>query len=342
MKWLPGNCEPGDLIRVHLGAICHYGVFVSPDEVIQFGEPPVRTLDRDDASLSVCATDMEGFACGQIVEIARPEKGDPFRRRPTGEIIRSARDRLGEKGYSLLHNNCEHFAYECVYGVRYCEQEETVRSRLRSRPVLDVYVAKTSEFPSESRMPVCAARCAEIARTADPGLKESRTADWLLLEDGLFRSLGLRADRLTFKKALNGKWHCAEAFFSLSHSEHFVCAAVSNRPVGVDLEEPDMFARRFSGPDALGRLVSHICGPREERPCDIGRAMTLWMRKESLYKASEAMIYAPKRIAGDSASVRTGLTGTDPVTALAVSGEHLRAAKIWLFLNRHWELRTLA
>lgn len=342
MRWRPGSCEPGDPIRIHLGAICHYGVYIADDEVIQFGDPPLETLDRDDASIAVCRTDIDSFSCGRIVEIGKAEKGDGFTRRPTAEIIRTARARVGEKGYSLLHNNCEHFTFECVYGVHYCELEEAARSRLRSRPVLDVYVSLTADRPDPERMPVCEARRAEIARTKDPGLRDSRTADWLLLEDALFRSLGLRADRLTFDRSLNGKWRCGEAFFSLSRTERFVCAAVSNRPVGVDLEESDAFLRRFGSLRDPERLADRICSPGEERPRDLRGAMLLWMKKECLYKVSDAFRFAPKKIRTTEADTLIAQPGTDPETVLAVAGEHLHTARIWVYRNGQWENRTTA
>ena len=45
MKWL--TCEPtcGSMIRVQAGSVLHYGVFVCPDEVIQFGVAPNRRAD---------------------------------------------------------------------------------------------------------------------------------------------------------------------------------------------------------------------------------------------------------------------------------------------------------
>ena len=48
MKWLPGECRPGDMIRVRLGSIYHYGIFVSEDEIVQFGPPPVGAREPDD------------------------------------------------------------------------------------------------------------------------------------------------------------------------------------------------------------------------------------------------------------------------------------------------------
>ena len=37
MKWEPTNCRTGDMVRIRLGSIYHYGVFLSEDEVVQFG-----------------------------------------------------------------------------------------------------------------------------------------------------------------------------------------------------------------------------------------------------------------------------------------------------------------
>ena len=41
MKWVFGECLPGDMIRIKTGAVYHYGIFVSDAEVIQFGYPPL-------------------------------------------------------------------------------------------------------------------------------------------------------------------------------------------------------------------------------------------------------------------------------------------------------------
>ena len=67
MRWTPDECRPGDIVRVKLGAIYHYGVFVSEDEVIQFGEPPVNALISA-SDKKVLATDIETFSAGGIVE----------------------------------------------------------------------------------------------------------------------------------------------------------------------------------------------------------------------------------------------------------------------------------
>ncbi|MCQ2426808.1 MAG: lecithin retinol acyltransferase family protein [Clostridia bacterium] len=127
MKWIPGECRTGDMIRVRIGSIYHYGIFVSDSEVIAFGLPPTGGLFRDDAEIRVISTDIDVFSAGKIVETGVCEKGERKSRFSPEETVSRARSRLGEGGYSLLHNNCEHFVWECAMGKAKCTAEETVR-----------------------------------------------------------------------------------------------------------------------------------------------------------------------------------------------------------------------
>lgn len=46
MKWLPDPPQTGDIVRVKLGQIYHYGVYLSDEEVIAFGMPPSAGCPR--------------------------------------------------------------------------------------------------------------------------------------------------------------------------------------------------------------------------------------------------------------------------------------------------------
>ncbi len=133
MNWQPGTCEPGDMIRVRLGAVYHYGVFVSEEEVIAYGLPPVERYLHAPDRLKVQATDIDVFACGSIVEIAEPDRQERKKRLSRKKTVEAARSRIGEDQYDLLHNNCEHFAYECVFGEHRSSLEEMLRQKWRSR-----------------------------------------------------------------------------------------------------------------------------------------------------------------------------------------------------------------
>lgn len=128
MKWWPGECGEGDMIRVNLGSIWHYGIFVSEDEIIQFGLPPVGSIPSDD-EVRVCSSDIDTFACGKIIEVAHPDRKELKKKKSAKDTVESARSRLGEGGYNLLDNNCEHFAYECYLGIKKSEQQESIIKR---------------------------------------------------------------------------------------------------------------------------------------------------------------------------------------------------------------------
>ena len=65
MKWWPAECVSGDMIRVRIGGIWHYGVYVSDDEVIQFGPPPRCGAERPE-TIRVCSTTMSVFSGGSL------------------------------------------------------------------------------------------------------------------------------------------------------------------------------------------------------------------------------------------------------------------------------------
>ena len=132
MKWTFNEVKPGDMIRICLGDFYHYGIYVSDDEIIQFGPPPVTILRKDD-ELEVCVTDIEGFCCGKFLEVGEPERKERKECRRPEDIIAFARSRIGEKGYNILYNNCEHFAYECVFGRKCCSQTDVIRKQWRAR-----------------------------------------------------------------------------------------------------------------------------------------------------------------------------------------------------------------
>ena len=119
------------MIRVKLGPVWHYGVYASDDEVIAFGLPPWPAPPPPE-TVRVVATDIDVFACGQMVEQAVCGGLEKRRRVPPEESIRRARARLGEGGYDLLNNNCEHFARACVLGTHESEQ---VRKALGRDPM---------------------------------------------------------------------------------------------------------------------------------------------------------------------------------------------------------------
>ncbi len=295
MKWAPADCRSGDMVRVKLGSVYHYGIFVSEEEIIAFGLPPLPRFAQQAERFLVCRTDAEVFCCGQILETAILDRTERKRRFPPEETVRRARARLGEDGYHLIRNNCEHFAWECVFGEHRSLQEEAVFRLWEERPVLNVYLMRADCFRQED-VPMPPQRLAEVAACADPELRQARVADWALLRLAAKHCFSIDPEDLHFEKNRDGIWTCDRFRFSLSHADGLVCAAVSNQPVGVDLETADGIRRRFDGP-ALEKL-RHRAFTRAEQsawPATAEGFLCGWTRKEALFKCAGKRIFHPEK-----------------------------------------------
>lgn len=333
MNWQPGKCRGGDIIRVNLGIIHHYGVFVSEDEIIQFGLPPIPENRRPQNEVAVLATDIDTFACGKIVEIALFDKSEKAKAFPPEKIISRAKSRLGETGYNLIHNNCEHFVNECAFGVKYCSVEDDARKRWNNRPILDVYFSKINGgtdikpvFPPE--------RDREIADCKNEKLKICKYADWVLLDKALSASFHLDISSLEFEKTKHGKWLADKVFFSLSHSGDFVCAAVSNMPVGVDIESEDAFKAKWSdNADKLYALAQKVFTRAEFKSAATLTARDFirkWTLKEAIFKRNGKGGYRPRKIESNDKYSAAFRLEEPNLPTVAVSGEHLSKARFFV------------
>lgn len=333
MKWWPDRCEPGDMVRVSIGSIKHYGVFVSENEVIQFGPPPVSLQTLNNADICVCAATIEEFSCGNIVERAILDKTESRRRLSPKKTVEIARSRLGEKGYNLLHNNCEHFAYECVFGKKKSTQEEEARSRWNNRPIMDVYIAPLPE--NIQIQPVLSeAREAEIRNTGDPALQAARYYDWQVLLYAAERSFGLREDALTFEKTSGGKWTCPSFHFSLSHTDGAVVVGVSNSKIGVDVENIRSFQQKPYGsqPFLVKRMLKKISAGGNEDLADTADFLSLWLKKESIFKCWGGR-FVPGQIRVDQHNATLFTLPRLPDLKFAVCGEKMENLRFYFYEN---------
>lgn len=131
MKWVMKEPARGDMIRVALGGLYHFGIFVSEEEVIQFGLAPTARRRVPDSEVEVLASDIDAFLAGGFLEVCEFDRKERKSHPTPDEVVARARQRLGERGYHILYNNCEHFAYECVTGKHYSEQVEGVREMFK-------------------------------------------------------------------------------------------------------------------------------------------------------------------------------------------------------------------
>ena len=323
MKWEPAECRRGDIVRIRVGSIYHYGIFVSDDEVIQFGLPPRGIKRAANDEIRVLATSVTDFAQGAVIEVGVCEKTEAKGRRSGDETVAAARARMGSGGYNLLHNNCEHFVNECAFGRRFSEQEELAKKKWKERRVLDVYLSVIPEdlLLSPVLPPV---RQREIDACSNARVKQEKMWAWKTLEYGLMRSFSLSLEHLTVEKDRFGAWRCPDVFFSLSHSGRLVAAAVSNKPVGVDMEELAVFEKTvrngFASPEAF---LKKICS-REElsalRDSSTSTLALLWTQKESAFKKEGTGRFKPSKVSvKDTLTSFGSLAGQD--YCLSVCGD---------------------
>lgn len=306
MRWEPTECARGDILRIRVGSIYHYGIFVADNEVIQFGLPPRGIKRAANEEIRVLATSVDEFAQGSVIEVGVCEKAEARERKSPEETVAAAQARMGSGGYNLLHNNCEHFVNECAFGRRFSEQEEQAKKKWRERRVLDVYLSVIPEDLTLS--PVLPdARQQEINACGNERVRREKYWVWKTLEYGLMRSFSLQLSHLTLEKDRFGAWRCPDVFFSLSHSGGIVAAAVSNKPVGVDLEVLADFERTvengFASPDAF---LKKICSRKEFSvltDCSVNTLVSLWTQKESAFKKEGTGRFHPSKV-----SVKDSLT----------------------------------
>ena len=292
MKWT--FCEPafGDMVRVAIGSIYHFGIYVSDDEVIQFGLPPSARSSLLDADVEVLASGIDEFLAGGFLEVAEFDKKEKKRNRTPKETVEYARSKLGTRGYHILYNNCEHFANECISGVKVCRQAEDVRAMFLNMPVVDVYIAALPENAPIGTVD-CKERRNEIETVTNERVKREKYFVWKLLCYALERSFGIRGRKLEFTKEAWGGWSAKGAEISLSHSDGALAVAVSRAPVGVDIERiraprSDRLSELIMTEGELAQYEKIAEGEREEH------LIGVFCAKEAIFKSKKLQAFKPK------------------------------------------------
>lgn len=294
MKWLLKDPSPGDMIRVALGGIYHVGVYVSDDEVIQFGLAPTRRSGLRDEDIEVLSSDIDTFLAGGFLEVCEFEKKEAKKNRKPKEIIKYARSKIGTRGYNILYNNCEHFATECVTGTAISHQTEGLRAMFRSLPIADLYIAAIPD--TEPTSPLSSPeREAEIASVGNEKVRREKYYVFKLLEYALERSFGAKPGSINLHKNENGKWVCDSYELSLSHSHGMLAVAVSRAPIGVDIEaisapRSEKMAERIMTEEELS-VFSSLDDKEKE-----AELISTWCRKEAIFKSLNEPAFYPSKI----------------------------------------------
>lgn len=127
--WENKKPKYGDQIKVSRGFYSHHGIYISDDEVVHFA-PPGNTGVLDPSLARIIKTGLAEFLNGGILEVRTYTAEELKNKRKPNEIVECALSHLGEGGYDLVSNNCEHFSNLCAFGSKESNQVESVLSLL--------------------------------------------------------------------------------------------------------------------------------------------------------------------------------------------------------------------
>ena len=130
MNWSVNTPRKGQIVRTKVTFYYHYGIFIDENEVIQFGLP--TDVSRPADEIKVISTDIYTFLNGGILESGEPTREEVKSMRNVDETIKIARSRIGEGGYNILSNNCEHFVNQCAFGIS-TSFLDSVREKIRKK-----------------------------------------------------------------------------------------------------------------------------------------------------------------------------------------------------------------
>lgn len=308
MKWQLIEPNVGDIVRVKQGAIYHYGIFNNENEIVQFGLNPALKQNQKDTDVEVCLSNVDNFLCGDFIEVGVVEKKDGKPVRKAKAVVEYAKSRLGEKGYNILYNNCEHFAYDCVFGKKRCSQADEARKFIKSLPLTKVFTAIMPE-KQDGFILNHSARQKEIDGCASVKVKREKYYAWKLLEYGLYNAFGKTVDQLDLVKNKEGKWQSDFCYISLSHSGDMVAVAISRTPVGVDVEE---LVEPKTG--AIERVLTKKEKKEFESVSQSEKTeflITKWTEKESAFKKGKDKKFIPSKIDTEKFSFKTKIIQGD-------------------------------
>lgn len=129
------SIKPGDVIFVNRGLYKHYGVYVGNDTVIHFSGGSNGELSAQKAC--ILKTSLEKFRKDGKIQVENRQNMQEKSFSPRETVMRAMNAVGSEKGkYSLIWNNCEHFANWCKYGEKRSVQVEKAAKNLARISVL--------------------------------------------------------------------------------------------------------------------------------------------------------------------------------------------------------------
>ena len=150
----------------------------------------------------------------------------------------------------------------------------------------------------------CVARKNEIENVSNERVKREKYFVWKLLCHALKHSFDIDEQNLNFTKLDCGAWMVEGAEISISHSDDAIAVAVSDAPVGIDVE-------RVHKPRS-NRMAEFIMNKRElaifnslSDEAKEERLIEIWTAKEAIFKTKKAPAFLPKETDIESYPIKT-------------------------------------
>ena len=192
--------------------------------------------------------------------------------------------------------------------------------------VNDLYIAFIPDKPVEKVYPP--ERQEYIQSTSNEVLRNQRYFVWKLLEYALKNSFGFDFKEMKFNLNKQGRWECDKCYFSLSHSNNVVAVAVSDSPVGVDIE---FMERSFSD-----KLYKKILTEKEiseyinmEKSEQKNYLIKKWTAKESLFKIGESKVFHPKELQNDRKVYTNTIILNDIAFCYSVTNDNIEKLRVF-------------
>ena len=128
-EWYVRELKAGDHVRFRFNSFYHHGLYEGNGFVIHFAGPNMEHL-VDPEHVVVRRDKLEDFANGRNIEVRKYSLIEKLTKKSSAKAIKQAQERIGETGYDILHNNCEHFVNSCVFGRAYSTQIDEMRKKL--------------------------------------------------------------------------------------------------------------------------------------------------------------------------------------------------------------------
>ena len=192
--------------------------------------------------------------------------------------------------------------------------------------IVDLYIAAIPDGEIEAVYPPD--RQAQIDTTPNTDLKRQRYYVWKLLEHALKHSFNLKPENIEFSITGTGKWDCEACFFSLSHTKNAVAVAISNKPVGVDIEAAERNISKALCHKILTdtELTEYNATEPKEKKLYL---LKKWCAKESLFKMNNVKHFKPRQIEAN----RNVCTGTATINGYdlfySVASTHTEILRIF-------------